>query len=500
MNRFFSHTKDRFHETIPARSYGKVEHIEISENRQSALVAIDLMEADWFDKQDPQKLQDFPLDLLSRKHSKGPGPGAEYLFSPYDSAKLYRLEVEVDLKDLDLILGVNPRHWGGLQFDDKATAFLENHWFEFTTGSTQDFGNKGSLYVSLYSPPLEVYTKAKLISPSEEQRLIKVVNLNAFPAITPSGLNTLISRADADHLAAYDVGQGNCNGLLDVDYIPSLYYDLGAGVFRNAQTTPSNLEFCFSRRPMILLSHWDTDHWAGAFAALSPPTKGTQHYEALRMQWVAPSQQITILHYVFALEIQNQGGSIRIFDTPGFHQAYSRKSGYTFEYWLGIGNDRNGTGIVLNVQHHTLPTSWLLTGDCDYGHFPTHPSGLTPLAVIAPHHGAKIANAASIPTPYSVLGYHRLVYSFGPNNTHGRRSVSHPRQAALRDHHAAGWDHAASFIANPGSSLIGGQDVRATSEHNPGTARAGVLIGWQHPSWGLQRPCKGRRCAAAPTI
>jgi hypothetical protein len=326
--------------------------------------------------------------------------------------------------------------------------------------------------------------------------LNSTITLRNFSTISASSLASLLQRGNAEHLAVYDVGQGNCNGLLDQDYMPTIYFDLGAGVFRNAKTTPFPLKFCFTHRPPIILSHWDTDHWAGAFA-----TQVNGSYPALGMEWIAPSQQITILHYVFGLEIQNQNGKISIYNGSGIHRTSVTANGYVFEFWRGMGTDRNGTGIVLNVEEPVNSKSWLLTGDCDYVHFPPRPTALKPLAIVAPHHGAKVSSPNAIPNPYSTMqnAYKRLVYSFGSNNSHGRHSVSHPRQTVVQDHDAAGWAHDIAYINSPGSSTNGGPDVRGTSEHSVTPARGGILIGWSLPTAPMSTPCSLMQCSDAPT-
>jgi hypothetical protein len=73
----------------------------------------------------------------------------------------------------------------------------------------------------------------------------------------------LASVGVVDTLVAYDVGQGTALGLLCGSEDARLFFDLGGGAYGNKKTRPNPLRFCWRANPPIVLSHWDTDHWAG---------------------------------------------------------------------------------------------------------------------------------------------------------------------------------------------------------------------------------------------
>jgi hypothetical protein len=359
-------------------------------------------------------------------------------------------------------------------------------WLEIETSRSSSDGHYSLLYDSLYSQPAPAYVRGKMVSTATAKSLTSTFNLNSFPVISQSNFFKILNSASTDYLAVYDVGQGNCNALLDENHFPTLYFDLGAGVFRNAKTSPPKLQFCFTEDPSVILSHWDADHWAGAFA--SAPC-GHHAYEALQRHWIAPRQDITVLHYAFALEII-QHGQLSIIDK---HPPVAVvKPGTAIEYWFGnsTADDRNGSGIVLNVVQQTTGNSWLLTGDCDYSHFPPG-TRVSPIAIVAPHHGAKIHDATHIPAPSpNSNGYHRLVYSFGPDNKHGKYGVSHPRKEALIDHFNQGWDHTAQHLKEPGHyTTIDGIHARSTSCHPPASTRQSIVIGWTLPPGPITPMC-----------
>jgi hypothetical protein len=223
----------------------------------------------------------------------------------------------------------------------------------------------------------------------------------------------------------------------------------------------------------VILSHWDTDHWAGE----------TTDTLAAQATWVAPQQRkLGPTHHAFAGRILASGGTLLIWGAPaGTVRTHSIAPGQTLTLARCTGNSRNGSGIAGLVQAANLGQSWLLTGDAGY-----HELGLTVpgqlSTVVVPHHGADMGSK-SVP-PARPSGYTRLVYTFGPGNTHGRTKISHPTSAAVSYHHSQGWSHGAWSLATPALVVAGG-DVLATAE-NPSAASGGrhldsTASGWFAP-------------------
>ena len=73
-------------------------------------------------------------------------------------------------------------------------------------------------------------------------------------------------RPSLDYLIGLDVGQGTAVGLADSNQDIHLYFDLGGGIYRNGPTRPKPLRFCWHVDAPIVLSYWDSDHWAGEIA------------------------------------------------------------------------------------------------------------------------------------------------------------------------------------------------------------------------------------------
>lgn len=235
-------------------------------------------------------------------------------------------------------------------------------------------------------------------------------------------------------------------------------------------TAPPALAFCTCNNPLVILSHWDQDHWAGALR-IKPL--------ALPLTWVVPRQQLDAVHKSFAHEIISHGGRILVLDMPENTVGSSiLPSGQLMKFALGIGTSRNNSGIILAVENNDskFSASWLLTGDCAYSHFPKSFQYFPPVAVIAPHHGGvtKLHNVA--PSPAIHNGYNRLIYSYGPDNKF--RTTQHPTPSSVYVHDLAGWDMG-NWITAPGNSSQTG-NVRATSKHSPlPFERGGILVGWE---------------------
>jgi hypothetical protein len=291
-----------------------------------------------------------------------------------------------------------------------------------------------------------------------------VFSPDSWPDATSAQLSAALAKLPAlEYLIGLDVGQGTAIGLADVTQDIHLYFDLGGGVYRNAKTRPNPLMFCWRINAPIVLSHWDSDHWAGEIA--DP--------QAQRRTWIAPRQSMTKKHIAFANRILRGGGSLLIWGSTPSSVSVTVGGAQTLELrrCTGPSSLRNGSGIAAVVEHLPSGDQWLLTGDAGYhevGPLPT-----SPVAIVVPHHGADMGTS-SVP-PARPAAYARLFYSFGPGNRHGRNpGVQHPTTAAVSAH--VGWHHGTWVGTAPGHSLAG-IDVLASATH-PGTHLEGVAMGW----------------------
>lgn len=511
MNRHFQKYAEMKSE-FPPSAYALVDHVEASPDGD-VLIALDAVGADWFESSSfwqqggtaDRRHQSFLKQKLTPFRT---GP------NPFEDAPLYRVEVALSPNAgsaykyplgyqhaADYESGGDPNGW--YQGFEKA-------WFLLSFSATPVPGAMpAKVYSNLFAPPTTVYVQGTMPSTKAGKLLGSTFSFAHLPRADENVLASRLQNGRADLLAAYDVGQGNCNGLLAgaaPSPYPTLYYDLGAGVYRNSSTTPANLIFCFSHVETIVLSHWDADHWAGAYAmrVLTPGTvPGRGMYPALSKTWFAPKQRVGPLHVAFAYDIVANGGDVFLYTPNSWGSPLSVRisTHKELQVSLGSGGDRNNTGIVLMVENSSTSPSrrWLLTGDCDYRYIDATQTDKPLVGLIAPHHGATLGRNSAAPLPDS-NGYARLVYSFGSDNKHGTKT-QHPTKDGVSLHRVSGWKHGAWKLNEPGDCLAGA-DVLHTEQHTkagtggPAGQLGGTVIGWvSAPPVPFSPPCGGSHCS-----
>lgn len=255
-------------------------------------------------------------------------------------------------------------------------------------------------------------------------------------------------------VSVYDVGQGNCNAVVDGNEHPLVFYDLGWAPNFHAASRPQSMPKLFSCDPRgaiapVVLSHWDMDHWCYAIAASRyvPGSLTTRHEwrpEALARFWIARAPQANegrigplawafyqalrrteVLPGLSAILLWPQGAK-RIPFSIGWLEACRPAE--------GTAVDRNNSGIAMFVRPYQQDGAILLTGDADFTSIPgTSGKKKIPLAgLVAPHHGARISTSA-IPKPKRG-GPARLVMSVGLGNSYG-----HPKKEAIDGYAKKGW-------------------------------------------------------------
>lgn len=513
MNRHFRKFEERSSDLPPA-GYATVDHVEVSP-RGDVIIALDAVGSDWFESSAFWQ-QDGSSDYRHQKMvEKMLTPSRRA--NPFEDASLYRVEIMLSPSD-----GAAYNHPLGYplaaDYESKGDPngwyqSFERAWFHLSFSRTPMSGAMpASVYSSLFAPPITAYVKGTMPSPKARKLLPKAFSFAHLPRKSESFLTSRLRAVHADLLAVYDVGQGNCNAFLRnvaPSAFPTLYYDLGAGVYRNSFTTPANLIFCFSLVDTIVLSHWDADHWAGAYAMMVPSSTGTPGagtYPALSKTWLAPEQKAGPVHLAFAYDIVANGGDVFIYkpitnspvsvNIPSFRQ---------LTVTLGKGGDRNNTGIILMTEDESVFPSkrWLLTGDCDYTYIDVSQTGERLVGLVAPHHGATLGRRSSAPKPDN-RGYCRLAYSFGSDNKHGK-NTRHPTKDGADLHRVAGWDHGAWKLNEPGDCQAGA-NVLHTERHTkagiggvPGQL-GGAVIAWNSASAiPICAPCGGVNCSTPVT-
>ena len=477
------------------------------EETRNAAIAFDAVHADWFESSREsffafdEGLEDSVRDYWSGLSRGRPSDSPD---DPYEPVPAFRVEVSL-----------RPDHrWIAQALD------APDQWVELNLGESGEYEvdvyrglfdlDPGVAWMSARPRPVH----ARLAS-----QLSTVFDMDSWPDASDEDLKGVFdSLPPIEQLISFDVGQGtatclarDCWCLLCSDALrlegrstvaygdpswicehlscrieeacaaglPVCYFDLGCGVYRNARTRPRNIRFCNCSDPPVILSHWDTDHWAGAL----------EDTRFLRSRWVAPRQSIGPSHVKFASKILQSGGSILI--VPKDQQCVPW-GGRCEEITLqrATGTDRNDSGLIMQVRNRCENKNWLLTGDADYEHIPHLPDEVAAMTV--PHHGASKCRV-SPPAP-SNKSASRLLYSFGPGNEHGCNGVSHPRRATVDAHVKAGWKSPGWNSGTPGDRVAKGTTL-ATAQH-PNTH-----LRWAAAGWDRTPPQPGRlmRCLGVTT-
>lgn len=356
-------------------------------------------------------------------------------------------------------------------FDLLSSDDAKERWIHIEIGSGKI---EADIFTALFGAPIERHIKdLNILDNRQSSQLDAAFSTTNWPIATSNDIREELSRvADPEYLAVYDIGQGSASALLDSGRIPTLFYDLGCGMGRNNPTRPSQIVFDWTRDPIIILSHWDGDHWAA----------GNVDLRALSRTWIAPKQPSSTTHVTFANDILRAGGRVLIWG-QGLALSPLQRHNVSITLDRCRGTDSNGSGLAMLVSNNAIVDGhWLLTGDAGYAQMPfTVPQNLT--AIVVPHHGAAMHRRNNgVPGP--ATSYRRSVYSFGPDNRHGRTSISHPASNTVDDHSAQGW-LPGNWLGKPSLCLAQG-DILASAINGVGRGANGhlssMIIGWQQPA------------------
>lgn len=275
-------------------------------------------------------------------------------------------------------------------------------------------------------------------------------------------------------IGAMDVGQGNCNLLIDSNNEPFTYFDLGYPLWFYVGSLPANLNYAnlgaAYRGPItqnagndleVVLSHWDWDHWRlGKVANMNT------------LRWIVPNQTIG----ASALKFFNTLTNCYIYNGGPFNGAGGT---YTLHRCNAAGLPAaailNNSGLAMNVNMQlpttsAVATTVLMTGDAN---FPSIQGGpfLQLSGIEAVHHGSN-AHGASNNLPNQIANYNgngRIFYSYGLRISGGALVYVYgfPVPAAITNYHNAGW--------TVESGTAEGDQIRAlpTTQANRGNVRVG---------------------------
>lgn len=460
MNRFF--LREGYRRELPLRVYARLDDIEpITSSPEDAITFVfDAVDADWkgfeeggmFNLLDPDLDRRIPAYWRKRfgrdDDNESDGPDG------YEEVPIFRLEISLS-RDNELF---------------KLMPQDEERWISLKLSSIES-DTTVDVYGGLFAPPMRAFLhSAPAAAPSVPLTIL--FDMKSWPDASEADLlDALKPKCKLNALVCFDIGQGLASALICDCGVPLYYFDTGCGSGRNAPTAPAIVDFCTCDSPTVILSHWDTDHWAGA----------SGHAKLQACTWVVPRQTISTTHTAFANAILKAGGNILVVGNSASPLNWS-DHGQDYNLRRATGKGRNGSGLVLIVTDLTYQRSWVLTGDAGYNLI-AHSKLRKIAALIVPHHGADMGKS-SIPF-LRTSSYARLFYSFGPGNGHGPKTppVCHPVATAVKVHQNAGWDHGFWTPATGGKLLAGG-NVLATATH-PTNHLGGGAAGWIAPPGSL---------------
>lgn len=467
----------------PKRAYARLEHCEPADlaDADEAVLAFSAVSADWFDEQDDPRF-DLTLgedirgfwdnywgNLLK---TGGDGDSTDSGPDAFEEMPILRYEVTIRRGDQKAFA----------KYRRIVDDYPAHNWWLLDEGSPD--GIEADVYGNSFGLSQPARVSAFVVEKETGKALDAIFDMDTWPDADISDLTNVLSRnaIGASAFAALDIGQGSATALLDDRHVPFLYHDLGAGIFRNAKTTPPSLRFCWTARPIIILSHWDQDHWAGAL----------KDNRALSHTWIVPRQPLKASHTAFANSILRAGGIIHVWPGSSLQISVSLSSTQMLTIAQCTGRPMNGNCLALRIDNKINGNTlhWLATGDSGYDELPFSLSGNI-AAMTVPHHGAKMKVNKNVPSP--AAGYARLLYSFGHGNVHGRTGVQHPTVQSVAEHRSQGWGLGAWRGASKPGSTIAGAQVLATAQH-PSTHLYGAIAGWDSKPSPKPRPCKKREC------
>ncbi|MDC0721203.1 hypothetical protein [Nannocystis bainbridge] len=159
----------------------------------------------------------------------------------------------------------------------------------------------------------------------------------AAPMAAAGQANPMVGGGQQAFIGLVDVGQGNCNMIVDSNWRVLAYYDFGHSVRGDG---PDELpRLCFCHDPYVILSHWDQDHYM--LHAKIP--------ECYRATWIVPRQGTGNIGTCVTGKVKRAGG--QVYTWAAGHPSHMAFPWGFVERCQGApaGPDRNSSGLAVYV-------------------------------------------------------------------------------------------------------------------------------------------------------
>lgn len=231
-----------------------------------------------------------------------------------------------------------------------------------------------------------------------------------------------------DHVKILNVGQGNCisfNNTLDCHLV---FFDIGGGCYNNSSTYPKPRNFCRQEDSIVILSHFDFDHYVTALFDI----------KFQKLLWLVPTQHLGPTGYAFFSIIATNCKLIVVNkqNCPKIQSSFGE-----IIYCNGTGKSSNNSGLALVYECNT-GEKILFPGDASYNMIPLVTQPLIEF-VVASHHGSE---KSLVGIPISIKNG-KVIYSYGKNNI-----FQHPSRKARIEYISNEWLH--SFETTFGDVVI----------------------------------------------
>ena len=302
------------------------------------------------------------------------------------------------------------------QFNKQGTNLNQNLYFNF-----QEIRSEYQLSYNLES--IRLFRDLDPIEKTKIETLIKATTIEESPEEEVSAFFKKAEQLllNLSHVNVYNVGQGNCIGLVSANNEPLLYFDVGGGINANTDTYPSDFKLCSRHTPPVILSHWDMDHLQTAVYDSS----------ILESKWLVPFQNnIKPSAMKIANELKRKDNLICW--GSNFPQIKILNH-ITVVKCTGNLNNKNSSGLALFVSQND-GNLILLPGDAKFEKIPNL-LNQSFTGLVASHHGAK--GVIDMMPIANYLGM--LVYSYGLHPDGRINSHKHPHPSARNAYYNKGW-------------------------------------------------------------
>ena len=260
----------------------------------------------------------------------------------------------------------------------------------------------------------------------------------AAPSSSALNLVNTSNTTSIEGFRVFDIGQGDCIGLLDQHKRVFCYVDYGGVLDHPDANNPGNTQSWLTisyvgGNVSFILTHWDWDHYDSAYS---------KNTAAQSCEWVAPRQWVGPRGLQFASSLTNAKCWPSSLGTSAHRISIGSKYALEIQRCAVFNpnapkQDRNTSGLavaLIEITNGTDTAQMILAGDCPF-HRIQNPSAAPVRNIVAFHHGDGrhfVANTwKAISNTAAPVG---MAFSFGSSN-----SFNHPQ----RGNYQAPWNQRA---------------------------------------------------------